>query len=166
MIYPEAYVATEVSFDGNVQVSRNVVRAGESWHRGPVVLSWKDVLQGAANIGDGYNVVLHEFAHQLDSESGATNGAPVLRHNSYKTWATVFSEHYEDLQARVSRGKPTVIDDYGTTNPAEFFAVATETFFEKPEQLHRVRPDLYAELQTYYQLDPRKWRQGSETVVH
>ena len=130
---------------------------GESWGSGRVILSWDDVEHGAGDFTDGRNVVLHEFAHQLDAESGATNGAPPLRRNSYRSWATVFSDNFEDLRERSYKRHKTVMDQYGTINPAEFFAVATETFFEKPGQLYAHRPELYAELSQYYQLDPRSW---------
>ena len=130
---------------------------GESWGNGRVILSWDDVEKGVRDFRDGHNVVLHEFAHQLDAESGSTNGAPPLWRNSYAAWAQVFTENFEDLGARSFSGLKTVMDDYGTTNPAEFFAVATETFFEKPHQLAKHRPELYEELKTYYQSDPRDW---------
>ena len=120
-----------------------------------------DVTRGAADFSDGHNVVLHEFAHQLDSESGMADGAPPLRSNSYRAWAAIFNENFRDLEFRSMRGLETVMDEYGATNPAEFFAVATETFFEKPHQLYKRRPDLYRELQAYYQLDPRQWSTGA-----
>jgi len=130
---------------------------GESWSNGKVILSWDDVEKGIGDFTDGHNVVLHEFAHQLDAESGSTNGAQPLRRNSYKSWAAVFSENFEELTEDILRGHQTVMDRYGATNPAEFFAVATETFFEKPHQLHAEHPDLYDERQRYYQIDPMSW---------
>ena len=159
LIYPSAFVARREQHqgDGTVTVASHSL-LGESWSNGKVILSWDDVERGAADFSDGQNVVLHEFAHQLDGQSGSTNGAPPLRRNTYKSWAAVFSENFEDLKFRSENRKKTVIDDYGTTNPAEFFAVATETFFEQPDELHKHRPELYAELQRYYQLDPRVWK--------
>lgn len=158
MMYPTAYVATEVSFDGAVKVSREVTRAGESWHRGPVVLSWLDVLRGAANVGDGYNVVLHEFAHKLDEENDGTNGLPVLHEQGqYKEWAPVLGREYESLQSRTVRGKNKVLHEYGLTSPAEFFAVATESFFEKSAAMKKKLPDLYDQLRRFYRLDPANW---------
>ncbi len=160
LVYPTAFrVARDHrQADGTVALGEHNL-LGESWDNGRVILSWDDVEKGVSDFTDGHNVVLHEFAHQLDAESGSTNGAPPLRLNSYKSWATVFSENFEDLGARSFERHKTVMDEYGATNPAEFFAVATETFFEKPHQLFAKRPELYEELKTYYQLDPRNWQQ-------
>ena len=158
LVYPTAFRVErdQHQADGTVASgSHNLL--GESWDNGRVILSWDDVEHGVSDFTDGHNVVLHEFAHQLDAESGSTNGAPPLRRNSYKSWATIFSENFEDLRERSMHRHKTVMDEYGTTNPAEFFAVATETFFEKPHQLFKRRPELYEELSQYYQLDPRDW---------
>ncbi len=158
MMYPDAYIATEVSFDGTVEVSREVTRAGESWHRGPVILSWKDVLRGAANVGDGYNVVLHEFAHKLDEENNGTNGLPVLHEQGqYGEWAEVLGREYESLESRAARGKNSVLHEYGLTSPPEFFAVATESFFEKSVAMKKKLPDLYDQLRRFYHSDPASW---------
>ena len=159
LVYPTAFRARrDVHQDDGTVVEGEHHLLGESWGNGRVILSWDDVEQGARDFTDGHNVVLHEFAHQLDSASGSANGAPPLRSNSYQTWAGVFSDNFEDLQSRVLQGKPTVMDGYGATNPAEFFAVATETFFEKPDELMAKRPELFHELQQYYKLDPREWQ--------
>ena len=158
MMYPDTYIATEVTYDGDLQVSRATTRAGESWHRGPVVLSWQDVLRGAANPGDGYNVVLHEFAHKLDEENNGTNGQPVLgEREHYGEWAKVLGREYEALKHRTASGKNHVLDDYGLTSPPEFFAVATESFFEKSAAMKEQLPDLYAQLRVFYRLDPADW---------
>ena len=141
LIYPDSYIVTEASFDGALEVHRESTRAGESWYRGPVVLSWKDVLRGAANVGDGYNVVLHEFAHKLDEENGNTNGLPVLpEREHYGEWAKVLGREYELLEGRVARGQNQVLDEYALTSPPEFFAVATESFFEKPAAMREQLP--------------------------
>jgi Mlc titration factor MtfA (ptsG expression regulator) len=101
-------------------------------------------------------VVLHEFSHQLDQEDGVADGAPILEHRaSYVTWARVLGEEYEAL--RKKRRRKTVMRKYGATNPAEFFAVATEAFFEKPKQMKKKHPELYDELRDYYKLDPLGW---------
>ena len=158
LVYPTGFLVEREQHqpDGTVASGEHSL-LGESWSNGKVILSWDDVEKGAADFTDGHNVVLHEFAHQLDAESGSTNGAPPLRRNSYKAWANVFTENFEDLRASSLRGHETVMDQYGATNPAEFFAVATETFFEKPQQLYDIHPDLYDELERYYQIDPRGW---------
>jgi Mlc titration factor MtfA (ptsG expression regulator) len=131
---------------------------GESWGDGRVVLAWDHVLRGACDWTDGQNVVLHEFAHQLDSESGAPNGAPFLgSQSSYRSWAAVLSRDYANLRQDAIYRQQSVLDHYGATNPAEFFAVATETFFEKPWQMAANHAELYAELQKYYRVDPREW---------
>jgi Mlc titration factor MtfA (ptsG expression regulator) len=158
LVYPSSFRVDRDQYqpDGTVASGEHNL-LGESWSNGKVILSWDDVEKGVGDFSDGHNVVLHEFAHQLDAESGSTNGAPPLRRNSYKSWATVFSENFENLRDRSSHRRKTVMDEYGATNPAEFFAVATETFFEKPHQLYSKRPELYEELSRYYQLDPRDW---------
>lgn len=158
LVYPGSYKATQVSYDGNLEVQHESHRAGEAWHRGPVVLSWQDTLSGAANIGDGYNVVLHEFAHKLDEENAGTNGSPILEgRDQYADWAAVLGNEYEALAKRASRGKNKVLDDYGLTSPAEFFAVATESFFEKPAAMQKRLPALYEELQRFYKVRPAEW---------
>lgn len=158
LMYPASYRATDVIHSGHQETRRESVRAGESWHRGPIVLSWNDVLRGAANAGDGYNVVLHEFAHKLDEENDGTNGLPILgEHGHYGEWARVLSNEYQQLAERVARNRNVVIDEYGLTSPPEFFAVATESFFEKPVAMRAKLPDLYTQLQAFYQVDPAEW---------
>lgn len=158
LIYPNAYVAHDVQHDGLVVTEQPSVRAGESWVRGPVVLSWADVLKGSVNAEDGHNVVIHEFAHKLDEQSGHMNGLPVLRDASQrKAWGQVLSEEFDALHTRAKRGTNKVLDEYGTVSPAEFFAVASESFFEKPVQMEKRLPELYKQLQTFYNVDPAAW---------
>ena len=158
LVYPSAYVAKEVKGAGSIEVIDRQVRLGESWHHGAVVLSWDTVMHGASDIKDGHNVVLHEFAHQLDQEDGSADGAPILEQRSrYVTWARVLSRDYEELRKKVRRGRRTVMRHYGAANPAEFFAVLTETFFEKPKQLKKKHPELYSELKDFYNVDPLEW---------
>lgn len=156
-VYPSAFRATHTVRDelGLEQTeSRDLL--GESWSHGRVVLAWDDVQKGARDFADGYNVVLHEFAHQLDHESGVTDGAPLLYSKAaYKSWAYVFAREFEKLQQ--SQPGESIIDHYGATDPAEFFAVATETFFEEPAQLYEHHRELFEELKSYYRLDPRDW---------
>ena len=112
---------------------------------------------GASDIRDGHNVVLHEFAHQLDQEDGAADGAPILdRPSRYVAWARVLGAAYEVFH----RGGKSVLDRNGATKPAEFFAVATECFFEESAQLKRKHPELYEESSAYYRLDPESWHVG------
>ncbi|MBW8042625.1 MAG: zinc-dependent peptidase [Planctomycetes bacterium] len=158
LVYPHTYVAKTVSSNGTVTIKGQSVRLGESWQNGPVVLAWDSVTGGTLNITDARNVVLHEFAHQLDQEDGSADGAPILeRRSRYTTWARVLSTEYEFLQKKKRKHRRTVLNKYGATNPAEFFAVATETFFEKSRQMEKRHPELYDELKNYYKLDPAKW---------
>ncbi len=162
LIYPDTYVSREVKSDGLVVVYEESVRAGESWYRGPVVLSWADVMRGSLNNSDGHNVVLHEFAHKLDEENEIMNGLPVLRDSShYAEWAEVLSKEFDSLLIRVDRGTNSVIDAYGAVSPSEFFAVATESFFEKPLLMKNKLPDLYQQFRRFYNLDPAAWRNTS-----
>lgn len=159
LVYPDAFAARHdrLNADGTVN-GEGVGLLGESWSNGKVILSWEDVEHGLANPQDGHNVVLHEFSHQLDSENGSTNGLPPLQgSNSIKTWARVFSAEFTALNEAFQNHQASVMDYYGATNAAEFFAVATETFFEKPAELQRLHPELYAELSKYYRIDPRQW---------
>lgn len=158
-LYPSTFSSVQKRMDASGIVTEGEIhRLGESWDSGTVVLAWNAVAQGAQNIFDAENVTLHEFAHQLDHEEGPTDGAPSLPSNAaYRSWARVFQENYSDFLHLTEKGKKTVIDSYGATNPAEFFAVATETFFEKPRQLFQKRPELYEEMMHYYGLDPREW---------
>jgi Mlc titration factor MtfA (ptsG expression regulator) len=122
---------------------------------GTLVLSWEDVKRSAADIHDGHNVVLHEFAHQLDAEDGATDGAPRLpKRSMYVAWARVLSQEYEQLLRDLEHHRRDCIDAYGATNPAEFFAVVTECFFEKPAQMKKKHPELYEQLKLFYRQDP------------
>jgi Mlc titration factor MtfA (ptsG expression regulator) len=162
LVYPHAYVAREeeVTPDGVVHELPDV-RIGESWERGEVVLAWDEVCEGAADIRDGYNVVLHEFAHQLDQEAGLTDGAPLLpRRSMYTSWARVLGAEYRKLQGDAARRCRTVLDPYGATSPAEFFAVATECFFEKPHDMRRTHPALYEELRRFYRQDPTAYHEA------
>ena len=159
LVYPSAYVAKTVEQHGwGTFVEKEQARLGESWHSGIVVLAWDSIVHETRDVRDGHNVVLHEFAHQLDQEDGSSDGAPLLETKSqYVSWARHLGTVYSELQEAVARHRPTFIDQYGATNPAEFFAVVTETFFEKGAGLKRRMPELYEELRTYYQLDPASW---------
>jgi Mlc titration factor MtfA (ptsG expression regulator) len=123
-----------------------------------VVLSWESVLEGAAIPDDGRNVVIHEFAHQLDQEKGHANGAPLLaRRARYERWSQVLGAAFAELRARAAVGEPTLLNAYGATDPAEFFAVASEHFFEQPHRMAAELPALYQELLDFYRVDPAGW---------
>jgi Mlc titration factor MtfA (ptsG expression regulator) len=156
LVYPSAYIVKNTRQKiGDLIVESDQVRLGESWVRGAVVLAWDAVRHGAANPRDGRNVVLHEFAHQLDAEDGAMNGAPDLgQRSSYSAWAQALGAEYDDLLARVAAHQPADIDEYGATSPAEFFAVVTEAFFEMGGQLKSEHSELYEVLRDFYQQDP------------
>lgn len=156
LVYPVVYVAQQPNGYGTIA---GQARQGESWQNGPVVLAWNSVTGGANNIHDGQNVVFHEFAHRLDQEDGSADGAPVLENpGCYASWAKVLSREYESLRGKAKKRRRSVLRRYGATNPAEFFAVATEAFLEKAKQMKKKHPDLYEELKSYYKLDPVNWK--------
>ena len=156
LVYPHHYFAPAYAEGpaGHV-VEALQDRLGESWSHGAVVLAWDSVRQGAAVIHDGHNLVLHEFAHQLDAENEYADGIPILpRTSMFGPWARILGREYHDLVARVARDRPTDIDPYGATNPAEFFAVVTEEFFERPIEMQAQHRELYEELRLFYRQDP------------
>ena len=158
LVYPSTYVSKTPRREGMVVFDEPSARLGESWQRGLVVLAWDAVRRETASM-DGHNVVLHEFAHQLDGEAGGTDGAPELGTRArYATWARVLGAEFEELTARIHAGRGSDIDGYGATNPPEFFAVVTEMFFEKPQQLQKRHPELYATLADFYRQDPASAR--------
>ncbi len=155
LVYPHPFFSNIKKYlPGGIVAEGEQGRLGESWYRGPVILSWDDVSRSAHDHNDGHNVVFHEFAHQLDSESGANDGAPQLpKRSSYIAWARVLGEEYQDLFDHLRHHLKSDIDSYGATNPAEFFAVVTEYFFEKPIQLKKRHPELYEQFKNFYKLD-------------
>ncbi|MEX6633552.1 M90 family metallopeptidase [Hyphococcus lacteus] len=157
-VYPAAFKSKLQKVDGHVHSERAAVRTGESWARGPVILAWDHAAYGAFAPHDGENVVIHEFAHQLDEQTGVTDGSPLLdTDQSASQWARVFRQAFAQLRDDLSAGRETFLNPYGATNPAEFFAVATETFFEQPHDLQAYNRDLYDQLSRYYRLDPADW---------
>lgn len=129
--------------------------AGQAFKRGPVILVWDAVRRGGADPRDGHNVVFHEFAHKLDMLSGDADGVPPLQDNAtYRHWIEVFQREWDQMHERQDQGRKTFLDAYAGTNPAEFFAVATEQFFEQGAAMQRKHPDLYDVLQGFYQQDP------------
>lgn len=161
LVYPGPFIVERLRLEpsGVLQEHRQAL-SGESWTLGQVVLSWDDVVEGAADPGDGRNVVLHEFAHQLDQEKGYANGAPGLySRNARERWPRVLGQAYAELQRRIAWGEPSIFSAYGASSPAEFFAVATEVFFEQPGLMALAHPALYDEFRDLYRVDPDKWGQ-------
>lgn len=162
LVYPGAFRSHRTTWvGGGFTVEEDEVREGESWgYGGFVVLTWDQVVADARDPGDGFNVTLHEFAHQIDFEAGGPEGVPELPSAAARrAWAQACGSAYERLVAAVEAGRrDTFLDPYAATGPAEFFAVVTETFFERPRQLQREEPDLYAVFATAYGLDPATWR--------
>jgi Mlc titration factor MtfA (ptsG expression regulator) len=159
LVYPDTFVIEreEVGPGGTVRRVRRAV-SGESWANSQVVLSWTDVLEGAADTGDGQNVVLHEFAHQLDQETGRGNGAPTFDNNEQAgRWSTVLGGEFSRLREQIANNSEPLLDPYGAQDPVEFFAVATETFFERPARLNAEHPELYEELARFYCVSPLLW---------
>lgn len=159
VVYPAAFITRHAQYDSSgVKTQDARVLLGESWTRGQVVLSWRDSASGGADFDDGHNLVIHEFAHQIDGESGVTNGAPTLsKEQSYDDWSKVLSKEFERLQMQARTGADSFLDKYGATNPAEFFAVCSEVFFEKPKELKAIHNDLFKQLKAFYQVDPSQW---------
>ncbi|NQV68936.1 MAG: zinc-dependent peptidase [Pseudohongiella sp.] len=159
LVYPSTFVTTREVRDEQGLVSTNhTALLGESWSQGKVILAWDNVEAGVRNLHDGHNVVLHEFAHQLDNESGAHNGAPLLvTRGAYKSWAHVFSQEFEVLQQQAAEGQISLFDHYGASNPAEFFAVTTETFFERGKEMRTSHRELFQQLVKFYGIDPTDW---------
>lgn len=155
LVYPQPFVVDRVQPQaGGVVHERRRALAGESWSQGRVILSWAEVLAGAADPADGQNVVVHEFAHQVDQDKGAADGRPWRPTRAQRRrWAAVMGEAFE----RLNRAPSALISDYGATEPAEFFAVVSELFFERPQALAAEAPAVYRELMLLYQLNPLAW---------
>jgi MtfA peptidase len=159
LVYPSTYVANdERHVEGPIWEEGGEYRLGHTGQRlDVIVLAWDAAQRGALHPADGQNVVLHEFAHQLDFEDHATDGAPALATRAeYLAWARVMSSEFKALRAAEEAGTPTLLDTYGATNPAEFFAVVTEAFFERSHALRARHPELYAELRKFFRQDPAR----------
>jgi Mlc titration factor MtfA (ptsG expression regulator) len=154
VVYPGEFLHDGEQMDeaGVVHHVRHA-RSGESWEGGPMVLSWQDV--ECSGMGEGYNVVIHEFAHKLDMKNGSANGRPPL-HSGMKPedWAHDLQSAYDDFCRHVDAGEDTLIDPYATDSPAEFFAVLSEYFFEAPDVLQESYPAVYGQLRHFYRQDP------------
>jgi len=153
IVYPAVYRVRTTDRSGYVESVSRAHRLGEAWGGDlPVILSWRDTLAASRDEADGHNVVLHEFAHKLDMMGGGAAGVPPLEGGdpAYEHWARVMSAEYAALRRASYWGPEPVLDRYGATSEAEFFAVATEAFFERPLHLLQERPQLYALLRDYY----------------
>lgn len=159
LVYPGAFLVPRQQVEaGGVVTETRQDLLGESWGDGRVILSWDHVRRAGHEPEGAQNVVLHEFAHQLDSESGSTNGAPLLGSaERYRRWSATLARDFEALRRDTWWGQRDVLDPYGASSPAEFFAVATESFFEQPHALAARHPALYEEFQRYFRVDPRDW---------
>lgn len=160
LVYPNEYVAKqERGLEGGATLEEETDRLGEAHYRGPVILSWEEIRLNALEPGYGSNLVFHEFAHQLDMLNGAIDGTPTLPTNELAVrWSRIMDEEYRRLQSAERRRQETLLDPYGASDPAEFFAVATECFFDAPRAMRDVYPDLYGLFCDYYCQDPAKWR--------
>lgn len=152
VVYPDEFVVSRrIEDESGIVHEFDDVLSGEAWEGGPLIVSWHD----AQMAGDGYNVVIHEFAHKLDMRNGEADGMPALHSGiTRQAWEDVFFAAYDDFCRRVDSGEETIIDPYASDDPAEFFAVLSENFFELPDVVDGEYPALYALLRDYYRQDP------------
>lgn len=156
LVYPDIFYADIEDNEGHIVSEYKEDRSGESWDMGVVILSWKDAVEHASTGRGGYNVVLHEFAHVLDMENGAMDGIPKMNtHAQRAEWRRVFTEAYDEFEHGGKRN--SVVDEYASGDPSEFFAVVTESFFERSIAFQREQPALYSVLSRYYCVDPANW---------
>jgi Mlc titration factor MtfA (ptsG expression regulator) len=163
LVYPTPFwVEEEIEDEAGVVSQRRRVLSGQAWDSSRIILSWEDISEAADYPADGYNLVLHEFAHYLDAE-GRGLAAPrtadgrAPRPRSIERWAEDLGEEFDALLVEVENGLETFLDPYAAEDEAEFFAVATEEFFERPAELRREHARLYALMQEFYGLDPAGW---------
>jgi len=156
ILYPDEFVPrVQWTDEAGVVHEGEEIRSGEAWLHGPVILSWEDVLH--AGRGDGYNVVIHELAHKLDALDGAVDGVPPLhRDMTPARWGHAFTAAFDELTACVERSEEPLMDPYAAEAPEEFFAVASEYFFELPHELRDAYPEVYRQLQAFYRQDPAR----------
>lgn len=163
IVRPESYaLPTQKYLGGGLNIVENEARIGEVRGYGPVVLSWEDIAEQCRDTPYGRNVILHEFAHLLDMENGEMDGIPPMQSDEeYRIWTTVTRTAYEELVEAARNRTRTLLDWYGATNPVEFFAVATESFFEQALEFQTRHPDLYHSLSTFYRQNPAEWQTSS-----
>jgi len=157
LIYPDAYaVPQEFALQGGGMIVGRSQRLGENWYRGPIILSWPDVLAAGSETARTRNLVYHEFAHELDTLNGrAVDGTPLLDSPELaRRWEPVMARAYDQLCFDCRYGRPTLLDCYGSQDRGEFFAVATEVFFQQPVRMQRREADLYEVMAAYFRQDP------------
>jgi Mlc titration factor MtfA (ptsG expression regulator) len=156
-VYPSTMIARRPqlqTYTSLTPVRDHHALLGSAMYGGPVVLAWDDALKGARDPHDGRNLVFHELAHKIDELSGAVDGTPPLPDAAHRrAWARAFEPAFLAQRARRDLGEPSFLRDYAVTNEAEYFAVATESFFEQPAELARELPDVYAQLREFYNVD-------------
>ena len=158
LVYPEPFTVDHEHHDDSGLVTQEEADlSGESWQRGVVILAWSDVQSEAAS-QNGYNVVLHEFAHQLDDQTGTADGTPLLPNADLGArWSAAFQKALETHRDRLECDRHVLFDEDSAVSPTEFFATAVELFFEFPDDLSREYPAVYAVLAEYLELDPLAW---------
>ena len=156
VVYPDTFVIYRNITDNFGLVHDSTIAAsGEAWSRGPVILSWTDVISDTFTPRPGHNVTIHEFSHKLDMLNGRANGMPPLHPNMHRNvWTKSLGEAYDILVRKIKNHEYTAINQYASTNPAEFFAVLSETFFTAPEILKQDCPEVYAQLVLFYKQEP------------
>lgn len=160
LVYPTAFIVHESDEEDGIVTESASVLSGQAWDSRRIILSWEDIQDG---VQEHANVVLHEFAHYLDLEDETMDGAPGLGNTAeYEQWSATFWEEYDRLVDDVDAGHETLLDPYAATEPAEFFAVVTETFFHQPHALRAAHPKLYEQLMKYYRLDPASWTEADD----
>ena len=164
VLYPESFATPLRATDQLGIVTETVEeRLGESWEEGTVVLAWDSIEEIIRGSSGDCNVVVHEFAHQIDAERGLTDGAPLLvLGDRCRDWESLLTAEKSRQRAAHRRGRPAVLDPYAFTSPEELFAVATETFYTRPLRFKANHPELYAELRAVYGVDPAEWFLGAE----
>ena len=156
VVYPDTFIVYRDTTDSNGLVHSNrSTLSGEAWSRGPVILSWSDVQLDSFELREGHNVVIHEFSHKLDMLNGRANGMPPLHPTMHRQeWTDSLSKAYDRLKNKYERHQHAHINEYATTNPAEYFAVTSEYFFTAPAILKKHSPEVYSQLMLFYKQDP------------
>lgn len=155
LIYPDTFISRQTRYRDGIVHESDELRLGEAWYQGPIVLSWREVCEQCIEQPDGRNVVIHEFAHLLDMTNHEIDGVPALDGIAEPDrWIDAFHDEYRRLVRQVRTGRRSVVDDYGATSEAEFFAVGSEAFFERPVELRADKPQFYEILRQFYRQDP------------